>query len=249
MQPHPIYALWWAQVEACTGTSGTMADVAWYVVPSDRALLSADGANAAGIYNLEAHRITLAEEYRLHGRVVRHEMAHALASQTGHSREAFLGACEGVFPCQESCLTEAGPPPAMGPEVPRIPPEDLELAIAVEPATPSGGLLDGHFMLVITATNPYPYDVVVTLPPAGDAGPPIAFSFSLFSIQGGSWYNGRITDAGTAHFTAGQTKRAVFDFRAGSATDDDAVAPGLYEAKGGFSSRPYDAAVSVEILP
>ena len=249
MQPHAIYALWWEQVEACTGVSGALGDVDWYMIPLGRPLRSPDGKDAAGLYEREAHRITMAEEYRLRGNVIRHEMAHALTARSGHPRETFLGACEGVVDCPTSCVTAGGPPPEMGAEVPRIPPEDLEIAIAVEPATPSLQLLDGHFMLVITVTNPHAYDVVVTLPPSGDPGPPIAFSYSLFSIQGGSWYNGRIADAGTAFFTAGQTKRAVFDFRAGNAMDDDAVLPGLYEAKGGFSSRPYVAVTTIEILP
>ena len=105
-------------------------------------------------------------------------------------------------------------------------------------------------MLIITATNPYPYDVVVALPPPGDPGKPIGFSYSLHSDAGtGFIHNGRIHDDGSAYFTAGQVKRAVFDFRAGDPAVDDLVATGHYTASGSFSTQPGAASVSFDILP
>ncbi|HET8771382.1 MAG TPA: hypothetical protein VFM71_10405, partial [Gemmatimonadaceae bacterium] len=91
---------------------------------------------------------------------------------------------------------------------------------------------------------------VVTLPPSGDPGPPVAFSYSVSAPYGVlQWFNGRITDAGTAHFSAGQTKRAVFDLRAEEQGLDGSFEPGQYIARGGFSSRYYDAEASFAILP
>jgi hypothetical protein len=76
IDPLEPYALWWAQTEACSGRTGSMGAVEWYVVPDADAISSRIG-DAAGYYDRVAGRIVLAGNWSLHGGLVRHEMLHA----------------------------------------------------------------------------------------------------------------------------------------------------------------------------
>jgi hypothetical protein len=239
IDPLQPYALWWAQTEACSGRTGSMDAVEWYVVPDADVIPSRRG-DAAGYYDRVAGRIVLAGKWSLHGGLVRHEMLHALTRETRHSREYFLHRCGDVVPCVEDCRTEAGAPPVRGPSVVRVPPSALEVEVLAEPAGPVGARFGGHFGLVVTARNPLPYDVVVELPPSGDAGRSVGFSFGVRSHDHRYqlFYNGRTYDEGAAYFRAGETKRAVFDFRVGAAFGDSELLSGPHTLTGGFSTRP-----------
>jgi len=247
--PPPVYALWWDQVEACSDLAGSIDAVKWYTVPGV-SQFRYDGREAAGVYEPTAHRIIIAGNYLQHGSLVRHEMLHALAPTLNHPREYFRHRCGDVVACVGNCLTEAGSPPARGPEIARIEPSELEVAVSVVPASPSAGVFGGRFVLVVTARNPNAHEVVVNLPPSGDAGPSVGFTFGVaadgtgFSLS----YNGRIYDAGAAYFRAGETKRAVFDFSVGPAYGDSQVTIGSYTASGGFSTSA-TASVPFVVMP
>lgn len=234
-EPPAVYALWWDEVVSCAREGGELHEVEFFVVPgADH--IRRDGRDLAGFYDAVAGRIVLADAYRLDPLLVRHEMLHAAIDRSGHPREHFRHRCGDVVSCGEDCLDEAGEP-SKHPDVVRIQPSELEVTIAAAPGTPSSSLYDGNFVVVITARNPHPFPVMVLLPPSGDAGPPLAFSYWLDGPLGGVFHNGRIYDSEAAFFRAGETKRAVRDFHIGPVINGRDIPAGSYMARGGFSSK------------
>lgn len=232
MEAPAVYALWWEQVRACSRRDADLGRIRFYDVPGG---ITIEGRSLAGYFDARNRRIVLARDWALHPRVVRHEMLHAFVPLQEHPREYFLHRCGDVVSCDGDCRTEAGVPnPRTG--VARVPATALEVDVAVEPDAPSGTVLGGWFSVVITAHNPLPHDVVVTLPPSGDAGPPVSFSYWLVGELGMTWYNGRIYDAGASYFRAGETKRAIHDFRIGS-TGDYRARPGTFTLRGAFGPQ------------
>lgn len=88
------YALWWQADEACSGLTGALDDVDWYVVPadSDGGFWCEDGPDhtCAGEW-VAPHAIYLAgpnrtypDGYAVDEWTVRHEMLHDLVGRPGH---------------------------------------------------------------------------------------------------------------------------------------------------------------------
>jgi hypothetical protein len=88
------YVTWWDRTSECSGISGDMARVEWYVVP-DAATFPTEQGDKVGIRVRTGDRIqiVLAGQYQLHEMVVRHEMLHALLREPGHPDEYFTERC------------------------------------------------------------------------------------------------------------------------------------------------------------
>lgn len=245
--PPPLYQKWWEMTEACSGRTGRLSDIAWYVVPGATTVSEGTG-DFNGIWSPGDNTIVLAGDSRMIGTLVRHEMLHALLYDGGHPRAVFLGTCGGVVACIEECIADAGPPPTPASTTPRVPPDSIDVHIGVDPSTPNGAMLGGWFALTVTAHNPADHAVVVLLPPSGDAGPSGSFRWSL-SGQSGAIYDDRAYDPGVAYFAAGETKRDVFDLFVGATTDGNSdMAPGDYIAVGGYGGHG-SASVHVSLAP
>src|SRR3954468_22975224 len=72
--PPPAYSLWWQLTEECSGRTGDLNRIRWYVVPSAQHL-RINGLPADGYWRGDT--IVLADSAKLAGSLVRHEMLHA----------------------------------------------------------------------------------------------------------------------------------------------------------------------------
>src|SRR6476620_1272632 len=114
-------------------------------------------------------------------------MLHALVRQNhGHPREYFLGRCAGVVVCGTACLAEAGPPTAPGINVARINSTGLTVKVSLVPESPKATVDGGVFTVIVTATNPNSYPVVVQL--TQNSGH--TFGYSLAGILGTAGFAG-----------------------------------------------------------
>jgi len=230
----PIYQQWWSMTSECSGASGSLKAIDWFVVPGV-SRFDFEGQQVSGYWSRAGNRIVMAERAMLNGAVVRHEMLHALQRTGAHERRAFLGRCAGVVICITRCLQEGGRPPVPRASLPRLRPEAMALDVIVEPAHPGARASDGHFRLTVTVRNPRRDSVVVLLPPSGDAGAPEGFTLQLSGADVGIWQGDRAWDSAVTVFGPGETHRAVFDFRLSKTFDGfRAVPPGKYEVVGRF---------------
>lgn len=188
-----------------------MAAISWYYVPGASTIPHESGL-ATGWWSASGNKIVLAGDARHHGDVVRHEMLHALLRQGGHPRARFIDNCGGVVVCTGTCLTYEGAPPD-DPGAEHVHPSELEISVEIVPTTPRSALLDGHFMMVISARNPAPGAVIVDLPPSGDAGPPVSFGYRTVHQFGYEQYDMRADAVEVTRFRPGEEKRFIFDFR------------------------------------
>ncbi|HJR36376.1 MAG TPA: hypothetical protein VJ817_15575 [Gemmatimonadales bacterium] len=88
------YREWFARTEACSGRTGSLATVQFYVVPGVETFETRDGPQV-GVWIGEgaSHRIVIAGNYQGNEMVVRHELLHTLLRQTGHPEEYFVNRC------------------------------------------------------------------------------------------------------------------------------------------------------------
>ena len=87
--PPARYALWWRLTQSCSGLTGDFASVSWYVVPNTTTVYD-QGKQVDAYWISDPDRIVLADARRNDGRIVRHEMLHALLHRNGHPRDAYL---------------------------------------------------------------------------------------------------------------------------------------------------------------
>ena len=89
-----VYREWFERTEACSGRTGDLAAVQFYVVPGVETFETRDGPQV-GVWIGEgaSHRIVIAGNYQGHEMVVRHELLHTLLRQTGHPEEYFVSRC------------------------------------------------------------------------------------------------------------------------------------------------------------
>lgn len=88
--PPPAYRTWWAETEVCSGKRGDFSEIRWAAVPG-RAFTCPSGT-CVGRWE-PGDRIFLADAYREHELVVRHEMLHALLGRSGHPNPPFGHGC------------------------------------------------------------------------------------------------------------------------------------------------------------
>lgn len=88
------FETWWHATESCSGLSGNMDRISWYVVP-DTGLLSTPNGPKVAVWSHSSAgvRIVLAGDYAGNELVVRHEMLHALLDREGHPAEYFETRC------------------------------------------------------------------------------------------------------------------------------------------------------------
>jgi hypothetical protein len=88
------YQSWWAATEECSGRTGRMEGIEWYIVPDADAFDTPDGPKVGlWSHSSEGVRIIIAGNWADDELVVRHEMLHALLDQEGHPVEYFTDRC------------------------------------------------------------------------------------------------------------------------------------------------------------
>lgn len=231
--PPPEYQTWWSMTQACSGRTGLLSSVDWYVV-SGAVDFQIEGNGISGYWYGATNRIVVAEAAWHSGAFIRHEMLHALLLTGGHPRSEFLGKCAGVVACEGKCVSDGGQPPAVDPAWPRVSPDALELGVEVAPASPGISINGGYFTITVTAHNPTDHGIVVTLPTSPRAGTSTSFSYNIAGAGGVDDYP---TDSGDTVFAAGETKRDVFDLYVKGASVDGGLAPGTYTVRGAYGQR------------
>jgi hypothetical protein len=106
LAPLAVYADWWRATEECSGASGDLARVRWFVVPESDSF-SYRGVRYDGYWWNEVHWITLAAARVQDPTIVRHEMLHDLLSRGDHPPEYFQRRCAAIVACNEDCRTGA----------------------------------------------------------------------------------------------------------------------------------------------
>lgn len=227
-----VYSRWWSMVENCSGLTGSMQAVSWYQVPNSETV-DDNGDDVGGYWSPASNRIVIAGRLTLTGSIVRHEMLHALVRQTkGHPREYFLGRCAGVVVCGAACLVDAGPPSQPDINVVRINSSGLTLTVSTVPQSPKSTIDGGVFTVIVTATNPRPYPVVVQLTQSSGH----TFGYSLGGVAVPNAGFAGILDIAVTYFAAGETKTQYFDFSIGSPPSQRVVAPATYRVFGFYDA-------------
>lgn len=229
-----VYARWWEITKECSGLSGDLSSIRWYVVPGVMDIAYKDGSRVAGWYDSRSHRIVVAGEQQLFGDVIRHEMLHALLRVRGHPRGMFIQRCGGVVVCVDKCISDGGPAPPPDPHAIRAAPTALRIEVSVDPAAPGSSQDDGHFRMVITARNPTASALDVQLPPSGDAGPPGSFGYRIRNGSGSFQYDMRADVPEVTRFAPGEVKRFIFDMRNRPGPYRYDLAPGTWTFAGRF---------------
>lgn len=232
--PPAFYQTWWRLTEACSGRSGSMATVSWYVVPGD--VFELNGQRVSGYTVALFNQIVLAGDVVSDGPSVRHEMLHQLLGPdvNGHPRSQFLGACGGTVYCSSSCIRDGGPAPAAVPGAITLASRDLDISVEVTPENPSLTNEDGRIAMTVLAANRSGHPGLVALPENNGIG----FSFRLDSDKGFL----RLAEVPasqpeTTRFAAGEVKRYVFDFKMGDVNAfprGPDLPPGTYSFAGAY---------------
>jgi hypothetical protein len=235
-------------VESCSGLHGSLDQIQWYATAGPLRDPQHGDDLIVGYWSRASNRIVLVRDDTAEGRVVRHEMLHALVRSSGHPRSAFLENCGGVVSCPAGCVRDAGPPPPIGSSTPSVAPSDLEVTSAVSPASPSAVIDGGFGTFTISVHNPFQYPVVVVLPPSGSVG--TSYRYTIRQPSGGGVGSGDpAIDPGLTYFAAGETKRDVIDFLVvaiaspsfgaiqGLGPNGIALPPGTYSFSGDFGGH------------
>jgi hypothetical protein len=233
--PPPVYQLWWEMTEACSGHTGSLSAIQWYVVPGADSI--SDGSDAvAGYWSSGDNRIVLIDAGQFNGPLVRHEMLHALIRVDGHPRSEFVERCGGIVDCRVTCVGDAGPPPTPPAGTPHVPPDSLVLGIELQPTTPGVNTFDGYFTIAVTARNPADHPVIAMLQPSGNGDPSVSFTCSLQGAGGRLSFTSWAWDPEATYFAAGETKRQVFDLVEGTAPGVANIGLGEFAAHGAFGA-------------
>ena len=164
VSPAAPYARWWAMTESCSGRSGNLAAIHFYVVPG--ATLEGDGQSYRAYWYSEGNRIVFANGRSTNGGVVRHEMLHALLGRGDHPREDFVDRCGGIVDFGDGLHEEAPellPPPVTGSPV--LNPSDFQITLTVTPDPVRLGQPDsGWVTAIVSVTNSRPEPVWVRIP-------------------------------------------------------------------------------------
>jgi hypothetical protein len=242
----PAYDLWWSMTESCSGLSGDLSAVRFYrAAPGD---VDAREGGADAYWSAGSNSIVVRSDAIHAGDLVRHEMLHALARGGGHPRSYFLERCAGVVVCLDACITEAGPPPDPPAGARAATPDDLELSVEVTPPESERARYGGAIAVTVLARNPSADPIVVALPPSRDGGPPPSFGYRLTLFGFELSRDEGAHDPSVTIFTAGETKRFVFDFFANQPSLPNGLVPGFYQVRGAFGQR-LSASVALTVAP
>jgi hypothetical protein len=92
VEPSALYIAWWNELEACSGLSGDVHKVAFYVIPNDSTLQVGSGSYW-GYWIKDGNRIVLAGAWSGSEKLVKHEEMHALLQSPLHPPAYFNGPC------------------------------------------------------------------------------------------------------------------------------------------------------------
>ena len=96
-------------------------------------------------------------------------------------------------------------------------PSALEIAVELVPAQPRASVNDGWFRMEITARNTTAGPVLVQLPPSGDAGPSVSFTYEINEGLSSEYhYDMRADVPEVSRFAPFETKRFSFDLQIGA---------------------------------
>lgn len=219
--------------ESCSKLNGALSDISWFATPGNTVDLH--GQSVSGYWTAASKSIVLAQDVVLRGSVVRHEMLHALMRDVkGHPRAQFLERCRGVVSCDADCRAEAGPAPDIDANVATVTSDVLEIATFLLPDVPKSTIDGGLFTLVVTATNPKPYPIVVSLDVSGSNK---TFFYTLARPMEGIANRELALDPGVTYFSPGETKQQYFDLSLGTARDGRTVRTGSYTLYAGYDIR------------
>ena len=213
----------------CSGSRQSIESVEWFVVPGVTVFWY-QGNLTSGFWSGAGNRIVLAEGAVDDGAVVRHEMLHALQPAAGHSR-AFVRQCGGLVICLSACREAAGRAPLVSHALRRVDAGAMQVEVAFDPPG-QGSATDDHLTFTVTAHNPSADSVVVDL-----ASRATMFRIELTSATDTirnavpSW------EASEMVFGPGETRRAVFDFRASSVFGGFRAIEGTVAMRGGFGAQ------------
>lgn len=238
IEPPAVYQLWWKMTEECSGRTGELNQIAWYIVPG-ATQLTLDTHEVDGYWTARGNSIVLADSVRLDGALVRHEMLHALigTASAQHSREMFMERCGGIVACDERCVADAGTPPPIDSSSLMVPPESVLVDTKVVPESPSRSQFGGNFALIVSARNASDQPIVVTLPRVGAKGGLIGFGYHLTA---GSLYLSTDeveSDPGVERFEPGAVKSYAFDLTIGEAREGAGIPTGPLKIVGSFGGH------------
>lgn len=239
MTPPRPYASWWATTEACSERQGRFDDVEWYVVP-DAKSFSVRGKDYNGVW-YESNAIVIAGGSLLDGKLVRHEMLHALNRGDGHSKD-FVTRCGGIVACVNDCAAEAGEPDMPAATAPEIPTSGLELVLGVSPGDPSVARDSGWVVIQVSVRNNTTADAWARLAPMADAFASETFGYFVECVPScGREFLSRYDFIWDSRFglPARAVRRAAFDVR---------LPAGTYAIRGTFNTDT-TSAVTVVVRP
>ena len=245
MSAPEVYARWWRMTEACSGVSGTLADVSFYRVPHVDSF-TRDGKSVLGYWTSAGNQIVLAEGASLDGGNVRHEMLHALLRVGGHPRDQFLEKCLGTVDCGPDCIGDAGAAPAADPAAVPLAPSGFEVTVQVAPSAPTSAVDGGFFTLTVSVHNPIAHDVIAKLGATNARA--VSFLYDVRGGAGGVIGSEIVLDPSAVTFGPGETKRQVFDFSIGNDISAGRLPPGTYTVVGGYGSNRAPA-LSIDVGP
>jgi hypothetical protein len=218
--------------EACSGLTGSLGAVTWYVVP-DAGDVGVNGDLVSGYYTAGNNTVVLAGQSVFDGGTVRHEMLHALRRRPGHARSDFLHNCAGLVHCTTPCITDAGPLPPVNPLIARGGGDALVLDVRVVPDHPTAAEDGGVFTVIVTAKNPRPDSLLIEDVPFTTR----SFFYELNGPFGRHGNGMPILDAGVLRFAGGETKQQLFDFVIGSVIQGFTILGGFYSVSGGYARQ------------
>jgi hypothetical protein len=92
VEPSAQYIGWWNELEACSGLSGDVRAVAFYVLPND-STIQVGSESYWGYWIKEGNKIVLAGTWTNSEKLVKHEEMHALLQSALHPPAYFNGPC------------------------------------------------------------------------------------------------------------------------------------------------------------
>jgi hypothetical protein len=92
IEPSTQYIGWWNELEACSGLSGDVHSVAFYVEPN-ASTIQVGSENYWGYWIKSGNRIVLAGTWATNEKLVKHEEMHALLQSPLHPPAYFNGPC------------------------------------------------------------------------------------------------------------------------------------------------------------
>jgi hypothetical protein len=92
IEPSAQYVAWWNELEVCSGLSGDVHAVAFYVVPND-STIQVGPESYWGYWIKNGNKIVLAGTHAYSEKLVKHEEMHALLHSALHPSAYFNGPC------------------------------------------------------------------------------------------------------------------------------------------------------------